>query len=177
MEEETLKDEIEEALADAGYCLGNFAYAGKDGVKKLVDKVVNHAMKTPFVDIENYADSLVSEPRYKIIWDCPDPTIPISNWFYDWLPENCVSACFYAGDEEIYSLMESDYPTWSDLPYAPYYTYHVPFTLSADIQNEIRIQAQADLEDNTFDDAEEVEDYEPDAFCERCIVMVYQTLK
>lgn len=168
MDEDILRDEIEEALSQEEYFLGDYTYVGKDGVKKLVDKCVNYALKNPTADIIAYAHTLVSETRYKIIWSCPDPITPIDNWFSEWLPDNCVSAYFYAGDEEGYSLIDMDYPKWSELPYAPYFTYSVP----SDIQNQIKEQAMKDLAD-----VDGAEDYEDGDLCARCLVMEYQILR
>ncbi|MBO7731029.1 MAG: hypothetical protein J6S67_00700 [Methanobrevibacter sp.] len=169
MDRDEIKDEIEEALSEEGYFLGNYTFAGKDGIKKLVDKCTDYAIENPTADIVAYADTLVSEPLYEIILDCPDPKVPIDNWFSEWLPDNCVSAYFYAGNEEDYTLFETDYPKWIELPYAPYYTYQVP----SNIQNQIKEQAIEDLEE--INDPDDV--IEDDDLCERCIVIKYKTLK
>ena len=168
MDRDEIKEEVKEVLSENGYFLDDWIAPDKDGLKKLIEKCTDYAIKNPTADIVAYADTLVSEPLYKIIWSCPDPKVSIHNWFNDWLPDNCVSASFYAGLGEFYTLADDDFPKWSDLPYAPYYTYQVP----SNIQNQIKEQAIEDLKD----DDDTGNEFENDDLCEKCLVIQYQTL-
>lgn len=172
MDRDEIKEEVTEALSENGYFLDDYVAPAKNGLKKLIEKCTRYAIENPTADIVAYADTLVSECLYKIIWNCPDPKVSIHNWFNDWLPDNCVSASFYAGFGEFYTLADDDYPKWNKLPYAPYFTYSVP----SNIQNQIKEQAIEDLKENNFDGIDDVEDYEDDDLCEKCLVIQYQIL-
>lgn len=181
MDRDEIKEEVREALNQNGYFLDDYVAPAKNGLKKLIDKCTAYALENPTVDIVAHADTLVSECLYKIIWNCPDPKVSIHNWFNNWLPDNCVSASFYAGLGEWFTLADDDYPKWNKLPYAPYYTYSVP----SNIQNQIKEQALKDLKDlyyEGYDDEDKENDsdrveFEDDDLRERCIVLQYQTLR
>lgn len=177
MDRDETREEVTEALNQNGYFLDDYVAPAKNGLKKLIDKCTDYALKNPTADIVAYADTLVSEPLYKIIYDCPDHKVSIHNWFNDWLPDGCVSAYFYAGFGEFYTLADDDFPKWSKLPYAPYYTYSVP----SNIQKQIKEQAESDLLDDLLNGIDEQMGYDDTEkqdqnLCEKCIVIEYKTL-
>ena len=180
MDRDEIKEEVTEALSENGYFLDDYVAPAKNGLKKLIGKCTDYALENPTADIVAYADTLVSEYCYKIVYSCPDPNVSIHNWFNDWLPDNCVSASFYAGLGEFYTLADEDFPKFNKLPYAPYYTYQVP----SNIQNQIKEQAINDLKDlyyEGYDDEDKENDsdgltFEDDDLCEKCLVIQYQTI-
>ena len=167
MDRNEIKKEVGEALREAGYRLNNDISPDKNGLVKLTNKCTGYAMENPTADIVAYADTLVSEPLYKIIWSCPAPGAPIDRLFNAWLPVNCVKACFIAGDGLHFTLTDSNCPTWDQLPYAHYSTYSLPFN----IRIQIKKRAVKDLKDIYKDSLEDSD------LCERAVVICYQTLK
>ena len=168
MDEDELKETVADWLDEEGYYVD--PYTLNNGMATLIDKCTTYVLNNPSADEKStlsYAKSLITSTQYQIIWGAKDPSIPIQNWFNDWIPDGAVTACFIGAYDDRYYTWDYDTPKWIDLPYAPYYAYDVP----SNIQNEIKQEAIDEWNEN------EDEKYSEEDLCERCLVLAYKTLK